>query len=493
MDQDTVHDISPTFTALGTGAMLAGRFEIDTQLSMGGFSLVYRALDHETNRYIVIKECAPMGLVTRDEAGVITPNTPQAAALMARIGGNFRIEADTLSKLTRAGVENISSYVADFEENGTHYIAMDEAVGMDLHGWAMRFREAGVPFPADALEEILTGLLDILGSVHAQGIYHCDVKPANIVIDGEGNITLIDFGAVRSTGQQHDENVQVSPGFSPPEFYPGHRELIGPWTDIYMLAALFYEIISGRAPEPANERAVRDRTPRLANDPKLHKIYPTPLLISIDKALSLDPADRFATAKLWEDAYMSMQSGPQLLRATAPRARKKKAFAQGQISLQSLQAHQRGKSAGKPGAKPAKPAGPLLSTAQIAGKPGAGRAAAAVAKPLAAAKPAAPAVKAAPAKPVAAKPAPAKPVPAKPAAAKPAPAKPAAPKPAAAPAKPAVKPVPAKISPAAKAPTRPLPASARLNSDKGDTMPYILAIVLLLLGIGIICYFCFGQ
>ncbi len=459
---DTVHDMPPTFTALGTGAILAGRFEVESQLSMGGFSLVYRALDHETNRYVVIKECAPMGLVNREVSGRIVPSNAQAAALMERVAGNFMIEAQVLSKLTKAGVENISSYVADFEENGTHYIAMGEALGMDLHGWATRFRDAGIPFPADALEEILTGLLDILGSVHAQGIYHCDVKPANIVIDGEGNITLIDFGAVRSTGQQHDENVQVSPGFSPPEFYPGHRELIGPWTDIYMLAALFYEIISGRAPEPANERAVRDRTPRLANDPKLHKIYPTPFLISIDKALSLDPADRFASAKLWEDAYMSMQSGPQLLRASAAPKRKKHAFAKGQISLQAIQSHQRGKG-GKP-APAVKSSGPLLSTAQIAGKPGAGRAAAKPAARPAAAKPAA--------NPVAK----------------------GAPKPAAPVAKPAAKPVPVSGKPAAaKTPARPLPAARHLNGAKGDMTPYILIILLLALGVLGICYISFVK
>ncbi len=392
---DTVHAAAPSFTALGAGALLAGRFEVERQLGMGGFSLVYRVYDHTAQRYVVIKECAPVGYVHREPSGAIVPNDELGKAFMARIAGNFLLEAKVLSKLTEAGVANISSFVAHFEENGTHYIAMEEALGEDLHCWASRFREAGIPFPADALEEILTGLLDILGSVHAQGFYHCDVKPANIVIDVEGNITLIDFGAVRSTGQQHDENVQVSPGFSPPEFYPGHRELIGPWTDIYMLAALFYEIIAGRAPEPANDRAVRDRTPRLANDPKLHKIYPSPFLISIDKALSLDPSDRFASAKLWEDAYQLMQAGPQIQRATAPN-RRKKAFASGQISLQTIRAHQRGKNAAKPGTLRRDNSGGPLSGSQVVGKPAAAPKAAAPKAAVTVPKPVAVAPKAAP-------------------------------------------------------------------------------------------------
>ncbi len=477
---ETIPQQTPAFTALGEGTLLAGRFEVEDQLSMGGFSLVYRVLDHETNRRVVLKECAPMGLVSRDASGSITPNNAQAEALMARIGGNFKLEAQVLAKLTKAGVENISSYVADFEENGTHYIVMDEAQGMDLHGWAHRFRQAGIPFPADALEEILTGLLDTLGSVHAQGIYHCDVKPANIVIDAEGNITLIDFGAVRSTGQQHDENVQVSPGFSPPEFYPGHRELIGPWTDIYMLAALFYEIIAGRAPEPANERAVRDRTPRLANDPKLHKIYPAPFLISIDKALSLDPADRFASAKLWEEAYTTMQAGPQLLRATARPQRKKSAFAKGQITLPALQPNARGKGgkATAPAAAP-KPSGPVLSAAQIAGRPGAGRAGVAATT----ARPGMP-----PARPAATAKAAVRPAATPIAAKRPAPAA-TAPRPATPAPRPAT-PAPRPATPAAAPAPRPA-APAPAHAKNPNTLPIILIIAELV--IAAIAYLCISA
>ncbi len=307
---------TPTLTTLAPGSLLHGRFEVESLLNMGGFSLIYRALDREANRYIVVKECAPEGVVYRDEAGQIVPLSPEGAALMERLGYNSRYEAYVLSTLTAQNVTNITSYVADFEENGTHYIAMEEANGSDLHQWAEYYRQQRVPFPAQALEEILTAVLNVLQRVHECGFFHCDIKPANIVIDNEGNLMLIDFGAVRTAEQQHDDNVQVSPGFSPPEFYPGHRGHIGPWTDMYMLAALFYEIISGHAPEPANERAVVDRTPRLESNAALREIYRDSLLVSIDKALSLDHRDRFASAELWQEAYTTMKAGPKLRRST---------------------------------------------------------------------------------------------------------------------------------------------------------------------------------
>ncbi len=299
---------TPALTALAPGSLLNGRFEVESLLNTGGFSLIYRVLDRETNRYVVVKECAPMGYVYRDEAAQICPLTEGAGDLMQRLDYNTRMEAYVLSTLTASGVTNITSYVADFAENGTRYIAMEEARGQDLHYWAHKYRSKGVPFPADALEAILTAVLHVLGQVHACGFFHCDVKPANIVIDEQGNLTLIDFGAVRTAEQQHDDNVQVSPGFSPPEFYPGQRSHIGPWTDLYMLAALFYEIIAGHAPDPANERVVVDRTERLSAQPELHKIYRDVFLISIDRALNIDYKKRFASAAVWHEAYTTMKA-----------------------------------------------------------------------------------------------------------------------------------------------------------------------------------------
>ncbi len=332
---------TPTLTTLAPGALLNGRFEVESLLNMGGFSLVYRALDRSANRYVVVKECAPEGMVYRDEAGQILPLTAEGADIMQRLDYNSKYEAYVLSTLTAAGVSNITSYVADFEENSTHYIAMEEAQGNDLHHWAQSYRKQHIPFPAQALEGILTAVLYVLEQVHACGFFHCDVKPANIVIDDDGNLTLIDFGAVRTAEHQHDGNVQVSPGFSPPEFYPSHRGQIGPWTDIYMLAALFYEIIAGHAPDPANERAVVDRTPRLAADPKLHKIYRDVFLISIDKALTLDSRHRFASAALWREAYTIMKSGPKVMRGKT-RSLYAPAGKGGQVSLQAMRAARHG-------------------------------------------------------------------------------------------------------------------------------------------------------
>lgn len=52
------------------------------------------------------------------------------------------------------------------------------------------------------------------------GVYHCDIKPSNIFIQPDGTPKLIDFGAVRTKTLQHQGLVQITPGYTPPEFYP---------------------------------------------------------------------------------------------------------------------------------------------------------------------------------------------------------------------------------------------------------------------------------
>lgn len=294
---------SNIFSALQSGYCLQERFQIDSVLALGGFSIVYRALDLATNESIVLKECAPEGYVVRDAECNIIPLDENAAALYQKALQNSVNEAYILADLTQRGVQGITGYVAEFQVHNSHYIAMQQANGHDLHSWAHSFRESKTPFPISFLMPILTQLLDILHTVHEAGYYHCDIKPANIIVDNDANVCLIDFGATRTEERQSRDSVAISPGFSPPEFYPGQIGKIGAWTDMYMLAALLYNILSNRVPDSAEQRAVVDRNPRLSVDAHLVEIYPSLLLASIDKAMSVNPKERFYTTVLWKEYY----------------------------------------------------------------------------------------------------------------------------------------------------------------------------------------------
>lgn len=311
------------------GSVLNERFTLTDIINTGGFSIIYRAEDRLTGESVALKECAPEGLVLRREDGSVEPLDERAEGTFHTALVGMEQEIDALRTLTAAGVSGIPQYLDAFSSHGTLCLAMTEVRGANLHCWAESYRMAGKAFPPSLVESLLTGVLEILENVHANGYYHCDIKPANIIIDENGGIYLIDFGAVRTATRQH-QAVQVSPGFTPVELYPGYRASIGPWSDIYMLATLFYNIITGRVPEPANERAQSDRTPRLSTDARLNKLYSAPLLNSIDKAMSVAEVDRYPSARVWLQAYTQRQNGPQLVRS---RKRETSAYAAAALDL----------------------------------------------------------------------------------------------------------------------------------------------------------------
>ena len=305
---------APTLSALAPETLLNQRYKISHQIGLGGFSCVYAAEDLSTQQSIVIKECLIEGLQYRSDDLALHALHESDEALIAQVKQNALEEAALLNLLTEQGVTNISTFIEAFEQNNSIYIAMTEAKGHDLLSWAESYRAEKIAFPADFLTSILSAVLQILEQVHRLGYFHCDIKPNNILIDDEGVVTLIDFGAARSVEKQHGVDVAISPGFSPPEFYPSHRAQIGAWTDIYMLAALIYNIITGKVPEAADLRAVRDRNVTLAAMPRLLTIYPSALLNSVDKAMSIQANDRFVSAEVWEQAYAIAAAGPQMIR-----------------------------------------------------------------------------------------------------------------------------------------------------------------------------------
>ena len=322
-------DSPQALNALPMGTVLNERFTLTDIINTGGFSIIYRAEDRLTGESVALKECAPEDLVYRREDGSIEPLDARAESTFRTALEGMEQEVEALRSLTAAGVAGIPQYLDAFSSHGTLCLAMTEVRGANLHCWAESYRMAGKAFPPSLVESLLTGVLEILENVHANGYYHCDIKPGNIIIDENGGIYLIDFGAVRTATRQH-QAVQVSPGFTPVELYPGYRASIGPWSDIYMLATLFYNIITGRVPEPANERAQSDRTPRLSTDARLNKLYSAPLLNSIDKAMSVDEAERYPSARIWLQAYTRRQNGPQLIKS---RKRETSAYAAAALDL----------------------------------------------------------------------------------------------------------------------------------------------------------------
>lgn len=140
------------------------------------------------------------------------------------------------------------------EQGGNYYLIREFFEGIDIK--SPQFHKAATQ-KTDSKFWIKIGsaLCEQLELLHRKGIYHCDVKPSNIIVEFEGSnpkVRLIDFGSAFESGMSY--KVPFSFVYSPPELVLGLNELIGPATDLYALAIVLYEKITGR-PHIFNQNA----------------------------------------------------------------------------------------------------------------------------------------------------------------------------------------------------------------------------------------------
>ena len=121
---------------------------------------------------------------------------------------------------------------------------------------------------------LMTPIMQALAEVHKHGIIHRDISPDNIMVQSDGKLILLDLGAAKDLDiQGKDGNVQSSQmvakhGFSPVEQY-GQAGKIGPWTDVYAMAATIYYCCTGVLPPSATDRMIEDTLtcrPRLTKE-----------------------------------------------------------------------------------------------------------------------------------------------------------------------------------------------------------------------------------
>ena len=121
---------------------------------------------------------------------------------------------------------------------------------------------------------LMTPIMQALSEVHKHGIIHRDISPDNIMVQNDGRLILLDLGAAKDLDiQGKDGNMQSSQmvakqGFSPIEQYQRNAS-IGPWTDVYAMAATIYYCCTGVLPPSATDRMIEDTLtcrPRLTEE-----------------------------------------------------------------------------------------------------------------------------------------------------------------------------------------------------------------------------------
>lgn len=293
---------------LDAGACL-GEFEIQRVLGVGGFGIVYQAMDRTLDRQVAIKEYMPTALATRAPDGTVAPIAASVATTFTMGRDSFVNEAKLLARFDHPALVKVHRF---WEERGTAYMVMPFYEGKTL----AQTRPAAPGVPTQAwLDALLVPLLGAMETLHEQRVFHRDIAPDNILILDDGHPVLLDLGAARRVISDRTQSLTtiLKPRFAPIEQYGQSAELTqGPWTDLYALAAVLYFCISGSPPQEAATRAVQDGYAKLS-DPKARLALPglekldRRLLLTIDWALSVHPRHRPQSVHEFREA---LSNGP---------------------------------------------------------------------------------------------------------------------------------------------------------------------------------------
>ena len=240
-------------STLQSGSTLQnGKYEIQRVLGQGGFGVTYLALHQGLNRIVAIKEFFMENFCVRNaDTHHVTIATEGSREFVERYRNKFLKEARNIAKLDHP---NIVSIIDVFEENSTAYYVMKYAQNGSLHD---KVKREGHLSEADATRYILK-VAKALRFVHQHKMTHLNVKPANILLSGNDEPWLIDFGLSKQydtkTGEQTSSTpLDNSPGYAPIEQYMASGAgTFSPESDIYSLGATFYKLLTGNTPPDAS-------------------------------------------------------------------------------------------------------------------------------------------------------------------------------------------------------------------------------------------------
>ena len=267
---------------LEEGTLLAEKYQLGAVIGQGGFGITYAAWDENLERAVAVKEYFPSDFVTRN-----TDVSDEVVCLekysTVFLEGRLRFERESRLLASLQEIPNVVKVLDYFSENNTAYIVMEYIHGVPLDAWMKEQRMK----PAQVLQ-FLRPAADALVLLHKQGIVHRDLKPDNLLVEADGAIRLIDFGAAMQV-EQHGETIILSRGYAPVEQYGKEYGRQGPWSDVYSLAAVIYELLTGVSPQEALLRLQRDELKSPATlGVKLHKKQSAALMA----ALAVQPEKR---------------------------------------------------------------------------------------------------------------------------------------------------------------------------------------------------------
>lgn len=248
------------------GILLQGRYKVIRQIGGGGFGKVFEVNDNGTTK--VLK--------------VLSLERFHNPTIKLKAIALFQREAELLARLKHPGIPRVepeNSFTwSDGNGEPLHCIVMEKIPGSNLQQWLQA--RGNQPLTTEQAREWLIQLLEILNELHQHQYLHRDIKLSNIMLKPDGQLVLIDFGAVREVTTTYLEKQQgkqtgtvlVSPGFTPPEQAEGYAVS---QSDFFALGRTFVCLLTGKSPLdfPKNSETgellwrdhLTDVSPELAN------------------------------------------------------------------------------------------------------------------------------------------------------------------------------------------------------------------------------------
>jgi len=257
------------------GTLFDGRYQVVRKLGAGGMANVYLAEDQELGRRVAIK--------------ILNERHANDDQFVER----FRREAKNAAALSHP---NIVSIYDRGEAEGTYYIAMEYLDGRSLKELIVSRGEAPIGLTVDYARQILSALR----FAHRHGIVHRDIKPHNVLVDGDGRVKVTDFGIARAGTSQMTEagSIVGTAQYLSPEQAKGGD--VDQRSDLYSLGVVLYELLTGNVPfngDTPVEIAMKHLSAVPEPPSKRRRDVPRNLDLVVMRALAKDPADRYQSAE----------------------------------------------------------------------------------------------------------------------------------------------------------------------------------------------------
>jgi serine/threonine-protein kinase len=274
-----------------------GRYEVLRELGSGSMGRVYLARDPNIDRRVALK--------------VLAPSSGVGAAEEAELRRRFVLEARAAGKVKHPGIVTVYDAETDAETGGS-FIAMEWVDGESLEALLARTAPPATPAVAQSVR-IVEQVALALDAAHRAGLVHRDVKPANVLIDRNGQARLSDFGIAKFSSMANTAAGRLvgSPFYMAPEQV--RSETVDGRSDLFALGCVLYQAVTGKVPFAGDSLAsitykileidpapARSANPRVS--PELDAV--------ITKALRKDPDERFQTGLELAGALQALDLAP---------------------------------------------------------------------------------------------------------------------------------------------------------------------------------------